>query len=129
VRSAGGPVEVRGAVSGPIDIENGAGNRYGGLVIFRTSEVLHDPVSITTTAGKVHFQAPPGTSGQFDVTAEGGEAVMFALAGSLNVTSATADHFVGTLNKGENPVTIRTGEGRAEVYIIENAGSYRPRRR
>lgn len=129
VRSAGGTIKVRGPVSGPIDIENGAGNREGGPVILRTSEVIRDPVSITTTNGKIHFQAPPGSSGEFDIRSEAGEAVMFALAGSLNVTGATADHFTGTLNKGENPATIRTGKGRAEVYIIENAGSYRPRKR
>ncbi|MCC6659428.1 MAG: hypothetical protein IT437_00945 [Phycisphaerales bacterium] len=128
VRNAAGPVEVRGA-AGAITIENGAGNQAGGLVIVRTDQVITDPVTITTTNGKIHFQAAPGTSGQFDIQSDDGMAVMYALVGTLRVTSATADHFVGVLNNGENPVTIRTGKGTAEVYIIENAGSYRPVRR
>lgn len=128
VRNSGGPVELRG-VGGAITVENGIGNRSGGWVIVRTQQVLTDPIHLSTTNGKVHLQGPPGSTGSVDIHTDDGAAVMYAMGGVLAVEKAETGHFVGTLNSGENPVTIRTGKGRAEIYIIDSAGSYRPTRR
>ena len=128
VQNAGGVIEVRG-IGGAVTIENGTGNRAGGRVIVRTDQVMREPVSITTSNGKVHYQVPPGSSGQFDLRSDDGTAVMYAMSGSLTVRSAGPNYFQGTLNGGENPVVIRTGRGKAEVYVIETAGAYRPTKR
>jgi hypothetical protein len=128
LRNAGGPVVLRG-VGGAVSVENGTGNRPGGRIELRTNVAITDPVTLMTTDGNVHFQAPPNSTGRFDLTTDNGRAALFAHAGVIKTETVTPSRFVGTLNGGGNLIQLRSGRGRVEAYILDDAGFYRPAHR
>jgi hypothetical protein len=127
VRNSGGLVELRG-VAGPINVENGQGDRRGGRVELRTGEAMTEPVTIITTEGTVYYQVDQDSTGQFELTAEGGEAAFDARVGHVQFGNYETSRITATLNRGTNPVILRSMRGSVVARMIENARTYRPSR-
>lgn len=127
VRNAGGIVELR-HVAGAIDVQNGVGSGPGGRIELWTAKPMTEPVTLTTNGGIVLYQIAPRSTGRFDMTAVNGQAAMEAYGGDVRAQTTTYDRFVGTLNGGENPVTLTSRNGSVWARVIENAGEYKPPR-
>lgn len=127
VRNAGGAIELIG-VAGPIEVENGIGGGPGGRVEVRTDEIMTWPVTLTTTEGPVFYQVPPESTGRFDISTESGKARFVAKGGSVGGVLAAEDRWVGTLNRGENPVTLRSGDGFVRAMVRRDPVAYVPNR-
>jgi hypothetical protein len=123
VNSSGGDVEVVG-ISGPVAIANGGPGRGGGDVEIRTGMALTDPVSVTTSEGKILYQIGPGSRGALDLRSAGGMPQVDAKIGTIDGMSYTAERWRGTLDGGTNPVHLESGKGDVRVLLIENAGDY-----
>ncbi len=125
VRNAGGSVELV-RVSGTVNVENGAGGGQGGDVQVRTGEAMTEPATMTTSSGKVLWQVGPGSSGNFDLTSDSGEAVFTCRLGEVSDVVPDANHYRGRLNSGQNPIRLRSGNGQVQALVIENADTYGP---
>lgn len=127
VRNAGGPVELVG-VGGPIEVENGIGGGPGGRIEVRTDEIMTYPVTLTTTDGAVFYQVPPASTGRFDILSEEGKARFVAEGGTVSDIQAAEDHWVGTLNRGDNPVILRSRSGYVRAMVRRDPIAYVPNR-
>ncbi|TVQ33564.1 MAG: hypothetical protein EA376_02010 [Phycisphaeraceae bacterium] len=113
VRAAGGDVVLVG-VGGSIQVENSRG-----AIELRTARVLNDPVALFTDRGNIYYQAPPGSSGLFELRSLDGIVTMASIDRPRDVY-ATRDLYRGVINDGANPVTIQTGEGNVRAWIRED---------
>lgn len=127
VKNAGGSVAIRG-VAGAVQVENGYGGGKGGRIEVRTGSTMTYPVSLTTTEGLVHYQVPPDSTARFDLSAGDGAAEIIAKGGVMTAGVPSVGKWTGVLNKGDNPVILRSDKGRVRVYVIDDAGTYRPDR-
>ncbi len=127
VRNAGGTVDLR-HIDGPINVENGSGTRPGGRVEVRTGYPVHDPIHIMTSKGIVLLQISPESQGQIEMTAENGQAAIYAEGGKVASNTATYDRWSGTLNDGSNPIVLHSRNGTVWTRIVHNAAEYKPPR-
>lgn len=125
VHNSGGAVRLSN-IAGPVLVENGIGGRSGGLIIVRTGEPVTDPVTLTTTEGDVYLQIPPSSTGRVDLLTLDGRAVFRAQGGRLSEVSPTATTYRAVLNRGENPLVLRSGRGMVRVTVLDAAGSHIP---
>ncbi len=125
IRNSGGPVDIL-HVGGMIAVENGAGGTPGGDVQVRTGEALTDNSTITTTNGKIMWQAGPGTSGRFDLVSDSGEAIFTCRLGEVSEVYPEFSHYRGILNNGKNQVTLRSGNGKVRAIVADNAATLGP---
>jgi hypothetical protein len=125
IRNSGGGIELV-RVNGPVTVENGVGGGPGGDIQLRTGEVMTFPATLTTTAGRVIYQVGVGSTGQFDLQSEKGETVFTTRTGELDGVVPNEGHYRATLNKGTNPVILRSGDGVVTARVMENAATYGP---
>jgi hypothetical protein len=125
VHNTGGPVELV-RIAGPVSVVNGVGGMAGGDVTVRTGAAMTEPVSLTTTSGNVLFQAGPGSSGVFDVRSDSGDAQFYSKIGMVTGSRPEPGRYRGVLNRGDNPISLHTGDGMARVVVIQNADTYGP---
>ncbi len=91
-----------------------------GFVELRTSHLMVDPVTITTTDGNIYFQAPPGSTGRFDLQSLDGQTTFIDRAGQTSEGHNTIENaYSGLLNNGTNDIVARTNRGDIRVWIIE----------
>jgi hypothetical protein len=125
VRNTGGPVNLV-RISGPISVINGLGGGDGGDVTVRTGSAMTAPVTLTTSQGNVLYQIGPGSSGDFDLQTDAGAAEFYAKIGRVAEARPEPTRYRGLLNDGNNPVSLRSGQGNVRVVVIQNADSYGP---
>lgn len=123
INTSGGEIEVVGA-SGPVTIVNGGPGREGGAVELRTGLPMTDPVSISTTEGRILYQIPRGSKGDLSLRATGGMPQVDAKVGTIDGISYTAERWKGNLDGGTNLVQLESGKGDIRILLIENAGQY-----
>ena len=116
IRSMGGEIRVSG-VAGAIDIDSASGP-----VEVRTNAALTQPVTIRTGSGNVYLQAPPQTTGKVDMRTADGRTILEARDGNptLEGTASRMTQLTTTINKGQNPVTLATGEGNVRLLLLDN---------
>lgn len=91
-----------------------------GFVELRTSRPMVDPVTITTTDGNIYFQAPPASTGRFDLHSLDGQTTFIDRVGqSLGAHKTTENSYTSVLNSGTNDIVARTNRGDIRVWIIE----------
>ncbi len=123
VINSGGEVEVVGA-GGPVFVENGTPGRPGGDIQFRSGIPITEAVTLTTTEGKVLYQIGPGSTGDLDLQTVQGTPEVESTAGTIDGIRFTALRWRGTLEKGANPVRIRSDKGDIRVLVMKDAGTY-----
>lgn len=117
VRNAGGPVLIVGA-GGAMQVENADGS-----VEVRTDRVIDAPALLTTTKGNVRWQIPLASRAAFDAETGDGVIVIDNAAPGQNDWSATWSgprKVAGTLNSGQNAVSLRTLEGDIRVILLKD---------
>lgn len=127
VRNARGPVELIG-VSGPLDVESGYKGQAGGRVEVRAGEPMRVPVRLVTSDGPIFYQVPFGSTGVFDIRSEEGPARFLAHSGTVENVRIEGSRWTGVLNRGENPVELRSGRGLVRAHVIADPVSYVPNR-
>ncbi len=125
VRNAGGPVELVG-IQGPVTVINGVGGAAGGDVTVRTGEAMTDHVNLVTTDGTVLYQVGPGSSGAFYLETDSGKAEFYAKIGKVTEARPSVSTYRAVLNSGDNPISLRSGDGNVRVVVLQNAGTYGP---
>ncbi|MBY0113700.1 MAG: DUF4097 domain-containing protein [Phycisphaerales bacterium] len=121
IKNSEGLVDVRG-VSGAVQIENGGAGLPGGPVQFESSKPITAPVTITTAGGNVDVIFATGTTGNIELLSGNGMlANISAWTGQLEHSTHKPGSFKGVLNRGQNPVKIKTNEGQIDLRV----GPYR----
>ena len=111
VHTARGHVVVRGADRG-CDIETTDGDCR-----FITRRVIHDPMTIATSAGDIEVRLPTGSTGSFDAETVGGQVFSSIKTGRWLLRDQRNDgnSMVATLNAGTNRILLRTTD--ESIYI------------
>lgn len=117
VRNAGGGVLLDG-VSGAIQVENGGPGRRGGSIIVTTPGTITDHVALETTEGDITLSMGRGSGGSISATATHGQPSFNSRSERLEQVHFEGPTWKGVLNRGDNPITLRTGRG----YISMSAG-------
>lgn len=116
IRSLGGEIRVSG-VGGAIDIDNGSGP-----VEVRSPVALTQPVTVRTGSGNVYLQAPPDTTARLSLRTASGKTVLEARESDtvLQNTVSRMTELTSTINRGQNAVTLTTGEGDVRMLLLES---------
>lgn len=116
IRSMGGQIRLSG-VTGAVEIENASGP-----VEVRTPAPITQPFTIRTGSGNVYVQAPPQSTGRVTLNAPGGRTILEAKEGGvvLEKISSTMTQLTGTVNKGQNPITISTIDANVRLLLLDD---------
>ncbi|HVZ94511.1 MAG TPA: DUF4097 family beta strand repeat-containing protein [Phycisphaerales bacterium] len=93
---------------------------HQGAVEFRSSKPIAEPATITTTDGNIYYQVTPACSAAFDIeTLDGRVEFKDSTSGAEKVYS-TQTVYKAQLNKGTNPVVLRTNRGYIYSWVMED---------
>lgn len=126
VRSAGGEVDLI-RVRGPISVSNssvglGAPAKHLASIRVRTDHDLREGVTLVTDRGEVSCVVGPGSAGRVDMRTADGDARWTTEGARVTEHSALQGHYVGTLNAGNAPFTMRTEQGEVRLVVLPDAG-------
>lgn len=121
IKNSEGLVDVRG-VSGAVQIDNGGAGKKGGNVKFEAGKPVTAPVNISTANGNVDLIFPTGTAGSIELLSGNGMlANISAWTGQLEHSVHKPGSYKGVLNRGQNPINVKTNEGQIDMRV----GPYR----
>jgi predicted small secreted protein len=127
IRNSGGAVFLEG-VSGAVQVENGFGGHAGGPIQLLTDQPMVEPVALTTSDGRIHYQVGPQSTGRFELESGTDPVQFWCKIGTVTESEPSVRRWVATLNAGTNHVYLRSEDGPVQAFVIENAGEYRPPR-
>jgi hypothetical protein len=80
------------------------------------------PVTILTSNGDVDYRIRAESTGRFDCLSLGGKVFFRQRYGrwSMQDPGTTHDRVVAVLNEGENPITLRTVDGKIRVAVVSD---------
>lgn len=119
----GGKVTLEG-VAGALHVEN---LDYAGAdapIEVRTDQDIIDPVMLTTTLGTVAYQVGPGSAGRFTLDSADGEEEFDCKVIPPSDIRSDGTITTATLNRGENPVLLKSGKGRVIALVMNDPMSY-----
>jgi hypothetical protein len=119
----GGKVDISG-VSGAVLVDNGDFGDEPGPIELRTGKPMTEPVALVTTSGSVFYQIPAGSTGRFDLQSGDREPELDCAIQRMADVHADSKSITAMVGAGENPVQIRSGNGRVRVFVMEHAGEY-----
>jgi hypothetical protein len=113
VRTDDGDVYARD-ITGEVDIMTADGD-----VRVMTNRPMRRPVTIINHAGSIDYRVRAESEGRFDVESVRGLVVKNITHGRVRVDAGT-DHntFLGTLNDGTNPITLRAADGDIRIAVV-----------
>jgi len=125
VRNRGGPVTLQG-ISGSIDVDNLPSTPpmwdEGAAVYVRTQSALDRDVTLVSSDGEVVLSMARSSRGKLAVHAPETRVDLAAVKGtqkSDGSVTAGSGSFTGTLNGGDNAITLRSGRRATLTTVVE----------
>lgn len=91
-----------------------------GPIEFRTSKPISEPVTLTTVDANIYYQVSPESQAAFDLETLSGRVEVQDRTSNSEKVYSTESIYRSQLNKGTNPVVLRTNRGDIGVWIIDD---------
>lgn len=114
VRTSRGEVYAKN-VRGPIDIQSTEGD-----VRVMTNWAITEPVTIITSEADIDYRVRGDSTAAIDAETINGKALARVRYGRFILRNPKPGKMIATLNRGSNPVVLRTTDGDIRIAVVHN---------